>query len=118
MTNLKWPAELPQLMRLEGLSGTRKTAVVRTEMDAGPAKARQRYTVSTKEFSGSVVLTENQRQILENWYLNTLGSGVLRFRMVNPQTLEEKEFRFLEDYQESAIDGLWEIQMKLEMMNA
>lgn len=118
MTTLKWPAELPQIIRLEGLSGTRKTAVIRTVMDAGPAKARQRYTVSTKEFSGSVVLTEQQRQILETWYLNTLGSGVLRFRMLNPQTLEEKEFRFLEDYQESAIDGLWEIQMKLEMMNA
>ena len=87
-------------------------------MDAGPQKARRRYTVATKEFTGSVVLTESQRQTLENWYDVVLGGGVLRFVMKDPQTLQEAEFRFLEDYMEESSDGLWIITMKLEKMNA
>ena len=75
-------------------------------------------TVSTKEFTGSVVLTEAQREYLEDWYDNVLGSGVLRFVMKDPQTLQPAEFRFLEEYDEEASDGLWIITMKLEKMNA
>lgn len=118
MTNKFWPSSLPQIMRLDGLKGRRKSSVVRTSMDAGPQKARRRYTVTTKEFSGSVVLNESQRELLENWYTNTLGDGVLRFVMQDPQTLQYAEFRFLEDYDEEALDGLWQITMKLEKMNA
>lgn len=118
MTDIMWPKELPQMMRLEGLTGKRHSSVVRTEMDAGPAKARQRYTVATKTFSGSVILSEEERRIFEQWYKINLGAGVLRFQMMHPQTGEYKEFRFAEDYQENSADGKWEIQMQLEMMNA
>lgn len=118
MTNITWPTTIPKILRLEGLSGQRKSGVVRTNMDAGPQKARRRYTVATKEFTGSVVLTESQRQTLENWYDVVLGGGVLRFVMKDPQTLQEAEFRFLEDYTEESSDGLWIISMKLEKMNA
>lgn len=118
MTSIQWPKELPQIMRLEGLSGKLRTAVVRTDMDAGPQKTRRRYTVAQKDFSGSVVVTEAQRQILETWYEKILGNGALRFVMTDPQTLEPAEFRFLEDYSEEAIDGLWTIIMNLEKLNA
>lgn len=118
MTNIIWPSSLPQVIRLEGLSTKRKSNVIRTQMDAGPQKARRRYTVATKEFTGSVVLTELQRETLEDWYDNELGSGVLRFLMKDPQTLRTAEFRFLEDYTEESNDGLWIITMKLEKMNA
>lgn len=118
MTNITWPQTLPQVIRLEGLSGQKKTNVIRTQMDAGPQKARRRYTVATKEVTGSVVLTELQRETLENWYDNVIGSGVLRFVMKDPQTLLPAEFRFLEDYTEESNDGLWIITMKLEKMNA
>lgn len=118
MTNITWPQTLPQVIRLEGLSGKKKSNVVRTQMDTGPQKARRRYTASTKEFTGSVVLTEAQREYLEDWYDNILGSGVLRFVMKDPQTLELAEFRFLEEYTEESNDGLWIITMQLEKMNA
>lgn len=105
-------------MRLEGLSGKLRTAVIRTDMDAGPQKTRRRYTVSQKDFSGSVVVTEAQRKILETWYEKILGNGALRFVMADPQTLEPAEFRFLEDYSEESTDGLWTITMNLEKLNA
>ena len=118
MTDIIWPSYLPQVMRLEGLSGKKKSNVIRTQMDAGPQKARRRYTVSTKDFTGSIVLNETQRELFENWYDNVLGSGALRFVMKDPQTLQLSEFRFTDDYDEDASDGLWIITMILEKMNA
>lgn len=118
MTDIIWPAELPQVVRLDGLQGQRRSNVIRTAMDAGPKKARRRYTISTKNFEGTIVVTEKQRRILEDFYDNTIASGALRFRMKDPQTLVFKEFRFREDYQEQQLDGLWKITMQLEKMNA
>lgn len=118
MTNIMWPATLPPVLRLDGQKARKKSNVIRTEMDAGPAKARRRYTVTEKLFEGSIILTEAQREILENWYQNTLGDGTLRFVMKDPQTLEPAEFRFSEDYEEDSLDGLWTISMKLEKLNA
>ncbi len=118
MTDKLWPSSLPQVMRLESLHAKKKSNVVRTKMDSGPQKARRRYTVSTKVFRGSVVLTEPQRKILEDWYVNTLGNGVLRFIMKDPQTLQPSEFRFIDDYDEDSKDGLWIITMEMEKMNA
>ena len=116
MTDLKWPAGLPDVIMLSGLSGRMKGNVLRTEMDAGPAKARQRYSVSTKTFSGKVLLTESQRAVLEQWYRNDTGNGTLRFVMKDPQTLRPAEFRFTDDYDEVSKDGLWEITLPLEKM--
>ena len=92
--------------------------MVRTDMDAGPQKTRRRYTVSQKDFSGSVMVTEVQRRILDTWYKEILGNGALRFVMTDPQTLQPAEFRFTEDYNEDSIDGLWIITMQLEKLNA
>ena len=118
MTGITWPAELPQVLILDGLTAKRKSAVVRTEMDAGPAKQRRRYTISTKEFSGAMLVTEEQRAILEAFYNDVLAAGVLRFVMKDPQTLEYAEFRFLDEYEEESVDGHWKITMSLEKMNA
>lgn len=118
MTSIVWPSSLPQVLRLDGQKGRRKSNVIRTEMDAGPIKARRRYTVTEKLFEGSVILTEEQRETLENWYKNDLGDGTLRFVMKDPQTLVPAEFRFTEDYDEDSLDGLWQITMKLEKLNA
>lgn len=118
MTNIKWPDSLPQVLILDGLNAKKRSSVVRTKMDAGPAKQRRRYTVSHKDFKGSIVVTENQREILEDWYDNVLGGGVLRFVMKDPQTLLPGEFRFKEHYDEDSLDGKWRITMELEKMNA
>ena len=119
MTSITWPVSLPQVMRLDGLSGKKKSNVIRTTMDAGPAKARRRYSVTTKTFEGSVILNGTQRAILESWHDNTLGNGALRFTMKDPQTLKVCEFRFTDDYTEDQSgDGLWIINLPLEKMNA
>lgn len=118
MTDITWPSKLPLVLRLDGLTGQKENNVVRTQMDAGPAKVRRRYTVSSKRFDGSIIVTEAQREILEYFYDHTLGSGALRFVMRDPQTLILSEFRFREVYREESMDGLWKITLPLEKMNA
>ena len=118
MTQLQWPKELPETLRLEGLSIQKKTNVIRTKMDTGPQKVRLRYTAATKEIAGTILIDEKKRLILEQWYKTVLANGVLRFVMKDSQTGQPGEFRFMEDYTEKNVDGLWEIGIRLEKMNA
>jgi hypothetical protein len=116
MAALSWPAELPETILLEGLSAKQKSNVIRTEMDAGPQKARRRYTAASKIFTGRMILDSYQRGLLEHFYHQVLGDGVLRFNFTHPQTLAVQEFRFADDYTETSMDGLFEISVSLERL--
>ena len=116
MAEIFWPDGLPNTLFINGLSAKRNSNVIRTQMDAGPKKARRRYTASTKNFTGKMLLNESQRFELEQFYRVTLADGVLRFNFTDPQTLESGEFRFTDDYTENSVDGMFEISMSLERL--
>jgi len=116
MADIFWPETLPDTLLMEGLSAKRNSSVIRTQMDAGPKKARRRYTASTKTFTGRMILNAEQSSILDRFYHTTLADGVLRFNFTNPQTLEIAEFRFTGDYTENSTEGMFEIQMSLERL--
>ena len=116
MAEIFWPEGLPATLFINGLSARRNSNVIRTQMDAGPKKARRRYTASTKIFAGKMLLNESQRFELERFYRTTLADGVLRFNFTDPQTLKSAEFRFTEDYSENSVDGMFEISMSLECL--
>ena len=116
MASLSWPEELPATLSLEGLSAKQESNVIRTQMDAGPKKTRRRYTANTKTFTGKMLLTPQQRLILEQFYHTALADGALRFNFKNPQTLQTQEFRFTGDYTEDAADGLFEVSLSLERL--
>ena len=118
MTDIYWPLKLPQVLMTDGLSAKKKSCVIRTEMDAGPAKQRRRYTVSTKEVTGTILLTTQQLLRFESFYDNEIGCGALRFQMKDPQTLEWAQFRFTDNYSIDSADGLWRVNLPLEKMNA
>jgi hypothetical protein len=116
VATIYWPDNLPKTLLMDGLSAKRNSSVVRTQMDAGPKKARQRYTASTKTFTGRMLLNAEQHFILEYFYHNVLADGVLRFNFTDPITLELAEFRFAEDYTVNAADGLFEVSVQLERL--
>jgi hypothetical protein len=116
MTDIYWPDGLPETLLMEGLSVQRNSSVIRTQMDAGPKKARRRYTGSTKIFTGKMLLDAGQRFLLEYFYHTVLADGVLRFNFTDPQTLDTGEFRFTEDYTETSVDGMFEISLSLEKL--
>jgi len=116
MADIFWPEALPNTLLIDGLSAKRSSGVIRTQMDAGPKKARRRYTASTKIFMGRMILDDGQRAVLDQFYHTALADGVLRFNFTDPQTLETAEFRFTGDYTENSSDGMFEIQMSLERL--
>jgi hypothetical protein len=116
MANIAWPPELPKTLLIEGLSKQPQGSVIRTAMDAGPKKARRRYTARTINFSGRQVLSAAELAAFELFYRASLADGALRFNFTDPVTLESAEFRFTSDYTVTGADGLFEVAMNLERL--
>jgi hypothetical protein len=115
MTNISYPESLPGI-RASGFQSQYRNPVIRTQMDAGPVKQRLRYTAVPKQFTGTIVVDEAERELFEAWFTETLGYGTLRFVMQNPETLAFEEFRFTGMYDETEAEGFFEIAMPLERM--
>ena len=116
MANIAWPELLPSGLLEDGFAKQPQSSVIRTAMDAGPKKARQRYTAKAVNYSGKQVFDAGELAVFEQFYHNVLADGVLRFNFADPVTGEIAEFRFAADYTASAIDGLFEVAMELERL--
>jgi hypothetical protein len=116
MADIYWPDYLPAGLILNGLSKQPQSNVIRTAMDAGPKKARRRYTARAVRFSGKQVMSQGELEDFEQFYHIALADGVLRFNFTDPVTFQTAEFRFTEDYTAGAVDGLFEVSMSLERL--
>lgn len=75
-----WPAGLP-CRPIRGITITLVGNVVATENDVGPPITRRRFTGMTVSISGTLVLTEAQKNTLFNFWTDTLAQGTLEFVM-------------------------------------
>jgi len=116
MATIIWPEILPPGLLAEGFTKQPQSNVIRTAMDAGPQKSRQRYTARAVNYSGKQVFDVSELAIFEQFYHIDLADGVLRFRFEDPVTLETAEFRFTADYKVSENNGLYEVTMELERL--
>ena len=116
MANITWPELLPAGLLAEGFNKKPQGNVIRTQMDAGPKKARRRYTARTVKYSGKQVFDAAELAVFEQFYHNVLADGVLRFNFADPVTSETAEFRFTEDYAVNVIENLFEVSMQLERL--
>jgi hypothetical protein len=114
MAAISWPADLPATLRIAGLKGQYKDPVIRTEMDAGPAKARLRYTRPPKYYTGTMILNSEGLKTLDYFYRVTTRYGTLRFNFANPQTMEIREYRFRAPPDEGESEGLGCVTLQLE----
>jgi hypothetical protein len=117
MAALNWPEGLPVTLRVNGLSVQPSSNVIRTAMDAGPKKARRRYTANSVKYSGSMILGAAQMETFKRFYRDALADGALRFNFTDPISLEAAEFRFTADYSCAASDGFFEVTLPLEKMS-
>jgi len=74
-----WPDTLPQSWSQDGYQETLPNVVQRTEMDAGPAKTRRRFTCQVTPIKGKMVLTTAQKGYIETFYNTTTAGGSLSF---------------------------------------
>jgi hypothetical protein len=116
MALLSWPIELPATLPIKGLSVKPQDNVIRTAMDAGPKKARRRYTARTVQYSGRFILSAGEYALFKTFYHTVLADGVLRFAFTDPVSLDKAEFRFVEPYGAAAVDGRFEVAVTLERL--
>jgi hypothetical protein len=97
MTDIIWPVDLPQTVDQDGYKEARLPNAVRSQVDQGRPKARRRYTASIKSFTVSLLLDEDQTEILDEFYDDTTAAGSLEFDWVDPRTNEAAVVQFWGD---------------------
>jgi hypothetical protein len=96
MASISFPAALEAQILNEGYGETPQTATIRTQMDAGPAKARRRFSARVDNLQLNFLLSDTDLDTLLTFYTTTSKEGSLRFNMTHPRTGATDEFRFID----------------------
>ncbi len=113
-----WPTSVPFFNVLEAISGSGPLgAVLRTQMDTGPAKTRPRFTAAPRSYSGvTPPLSAAQLADFETFYNATLKTGALSFTATDPRDCTSKTFRFLDGFTERQAGRKRQIIAQLEIL--
>jgi len=112
-----WPATLPQ-SSLSGSYGEKPpNTLLRTNMDAGPAKVRRRYTAGVRQYNVKLILHKTQVETLDVFYVTTTNGGADQWTWVNPRTKSAANFRFVSEPTYAHKSGdYYTVQLKLEQL--
>jgi hypothetical protein len=113
-----WPASLPQFVLTEGFEESPPDVLLRTEMDAGPAKVRRRFTAGVRPLKAVIVCSSAQVTTLETFFAAALASGALPFDWVHPRTQAATSFRFVRPPSIAPERGgkYWRVGLDLEVL--
>ena len=113
-----WPLGLPQLVAVGGYEESPPETLARTDMDAGPAKQRRRFTAGVRPVSAQLDLTPAQVDILDGFYRTDLQDGALSFDWVHPRTQVAARLRFAQPpaYRPAGSDAAWRVALRLEIL--
>ena len=112
-----WPSSLPDYVLQQGHSEALANVTNRSQMDAGPAKVRRRFTAGPRTVNAIVRLTTAQTQTLDTFHETTLVGGSLAFDWVLPRTQTVTSFRFMSPPEYRPVGpGIWDATLKLEAM--
>lgn len=114
-----WPTSLPQAPQ-KGFQETVGVNIIRSSMDAGPAKQRRRSR-RPNELNLTFIMSTTQTQTLETFINNTIF-GVNRFLFTHPRLGTSAEVRIVPQdssqlYQlQYLAPGYWTVTLKLEVL--
>lgn len=113
-----WPITLPQRVLADGYQEPLPEMTIRSEMDAGPAKVRRRFTAAVRTIRCQLALTAAQVTTLDTFYVTTLAGGSLSFDWVHPRTQATVAFRFAAPPQLQPETGgsSWIASLELEIL--
>lgn len=80
MTTVVWPSALP-LPTLEGYGGGPEDQILRTEMEAGPARQRKRFTQVSHRYAVRFDFTGAQFAVFRSWFEHKADAGGAWFTM-------------------------------------
>lgn len=115
-TTINWPTSLPQTPDI-GYAETVKNSVIRTNMDAGPPKTRQRYTRMQREMSVSFTLTAKQRETFYQ-FLGSIKGGALSFTLNDPAGTANLVVRIKDGIKSMVYlaPDIWRVGFELEVL--
>ena len=114
---IAWPDTLP-LPTVEGYGVQPGDAILRTEMEAGPARQRRRFTQVPSRVSVRWIMRRDQFALFEAWYRWQAKEGGAWFEieLLGGLGLLTQEARFTRQFQAQLLGGtLWEIRSELEI---
>lgn len=117
MTIPTWPEALPATPLVERYQEVLADKVIRTKMDQGPAKTRQRTTAGVAELMVSYMLSRSQIEVLEGFFLTALAGGSRSFTYIHPRRDVSVTARFRKPPQISARNGQYYMaRLELEVL--
>ena len=114
---LTWPPTLP-LPTVEGYGIRPGEAILRTEMEAGPARQRKRFTQVPSRIAVRWLMRREQFALFEAWYRWQAKEGGEWFEipLLGGVGLLDHEARFTRQFEARLTGGvLWEIASELEV---
>lgn len=114
---ITWPATLP-LPTAQGYGIRPSEAILRTEMEAGPARQRKRFTQTPTRIAVRWVMRREQFAVFEAWYRWRAKEGGEWFLidLLGGIGLTAHEARFTRQFDAKLVGGvLWEIASELEI---
>ena len=117
MTLPIWPSDLPAAPLVERYQEIFADTSLRTKMDQGPAKVRQRTTAGVSELALSYLVSGLQAQVLEAFYQETLAGGSLSFSFQHPRRSITVTARFRKPPQLTPRNGQYYLaRLELEIL--
>jgi hypothetical protein len=114
---ISWPSTLP-LPTIEGYGVHPGEAILRTDMEAGPARQRRRFTQVPSRISVRWILRRDQFALFEAWYRWHAKEGGAWFDidLLGGVGVTVHEARFTRQFEARIRSGvLWEITSELEI---
>ena len=115
--SLTWPPTLP-LPTVQGYGIRPGEAILRTEMEAGPARQRKRFTQVPSRIAVRWLMKREQFALFEAWYRWRAREGGAWFeiKLLGGLGLQVHEARFTRQFEAKLIGGLlWEVTSELEI---
>jgi len=114
-----WPVadSFPQTPLMEGNTEASPVTAMRTQMDVGPPKLRQRSTAGCSSNAYNFHMTDANITALDVFYTDTCEGGAVEFEWVHPRTSGTENWRFLAPPTWVQIrNGLYHVTVQLEQL--
>ena len=116
-----WPAGLPQQFFMGTTQADQESRLI-SQMDAGPASIRKRFTAFTQNVDAPIVLTGAEKATFDTFYRTTINQGTDSFTWTDPTDDTSATLRFRSAPTWTAISGgspsvrLWQATLALEIL--
>lgn len=115
-----FPATLPNPLS-SGYSGSKTQAFIRTEMEAGSQRQRQRFSAVNQNRSLNFLFNASEMATFKTFFETTInqGSDFFNISLDFGSGLATYAARFIQPYSDTFVDGgYWRVDCQLEVRNA